>query len=242
MLSEIEPWLQDQKLHRRNLHLGKMDGVHLETVLSIASEVFPRPFFENQDLTGFFRLLQDLRMLLLTLHAAIQFGTGIVDKPTHRGRPSSPHVQQALELINAWENVTAERFAEDSPLWLIKRVPTPKREKTDDEEIVIKQPSTEFIQIALRMINPTIKDAQVFTAIKKALAWRDEFCEFARTTPPKSFIAKLEAFERFKAGDARRFGKSQLRRQFNEQHFSSLPRCLEAKCAHNAVDQTACPS
>jgi hypothetical protein len=178
--------------------LGKVDGVQLETVLSIASEVFPRPFFKNQDLPGFSRLLQDFRTLLLTLHAAIQFGTGITDKPISRGRPPSPYVRQALELIEAWENVTAEQFAEDSPLWLRKRVPTPKREKTDDGKIVIKQPSTEFIGIALRMIDPKIKDAQVFTAIKNALGLRDEFYEFARTRQPKSFVRKLQAFERFK--------------------------------------------
>jgi len=178
--------------------LAKLDGEQLETVLSIAAEISPRPFFENQDLNGFFRLLHDLRTLLLTLHAAIQFGTGIVDQPTRRGRPRSRYVRQALELIDAWENITAEQFAEDSPLWLRKRVPTPKREKTDDKKSVIIQPSTEFIGIALRMIDPKIKDAQVFTAIKNALSLRDTFFEFAQTKPPKSLVRKLQAFERFK--------------------------------------------
>ena len=60
-----------------------------------------------------------------------------------------------------------------------------------------KQPSTEFIRLALRMINPEIKDSEVFTAIKNALKARDELYEFARRRPPQSFVGLLQAFARF---------------------------------------------
>jgi hypothetical protein len=159
--------------------LAKMDIEQLQTVLFIARRVFPRPF-EKRDLGGVFRLLDELQALMLTLHAAIKLGTGISDIPKGKGRPSSPYVRPALELIEAWESITT-----------IKRVPTPKKldvsgPKSKDDEIPTKQPSTEFILIALRMINPKIKDAEVFTAIKKALALRDEWNDFVGRKPPKS--------------------------------------------------------
>jgi hypothetical protein len=176
--------------------LGEMDAGELGNVLSIATEVFPRPFFKNQDPMGIFRLLRDFHNLLLTLHVAIQLGTGRVDRPPCKGRPSSPYVQLTCELIEAWEVVTAEQTWKGSPLW-VKRVPTPKRLEVKDQKIVTKQPSTEFIRIALQMIDPNIEDAQVFTAIKNALSLRDEIYEFIKTRPPKTIIGKLNALERF---------------------------------------------
>jgi hypothetical protein len=180
--------------------LGKMDAEQLESVLSIATELFPRPFFKNQDPIGLYRLLLDFRTLLVTLHAAIQWGTGIVDQPRRRGRPSSPYVNATFKLIEAWEAVTAEQSWKDSPVLVVKPAPTPKRLEVRDRKIVTKQPSTEFIRIALRMIDPDITDAQVFTAIKNALALRDEIYGFIRTKPPKTILAKLNALERFRTG------------------------------------------
>jgi hypothetical protein len=177
--------------------LGEMDAGELGNVLSIATEVFPRPFFKNQDPMGIFRLLRDFHNLLLTLHAAIQLGTGIDERPPGRGRPSSPYVQPTLKLIEAWEVITAEQSWNDLPLLRVKDVPTPKRLDVRDQKIVTKQPSTEFIRIALRMIDPNIKDAQVFTAIKNALSLRGEINEFIKTRPPKTIIGKLNAVERF---------------------------------------------
>jgi hypothetical protein len=179
--------------------LGKMDAGQLGSVLSFATEVFPRPFFKTRDPLGIFRVLRDVRQLLLTLHVAIQIGTGEDDQPRRRGRPSSSYVQQVFELMEAWEVVTAEQlWGEDSPVWVLKRVPTPKKLHVNDKKIVIKQPSTEFIRIALRMINPAITDAQVFTAIKKALSLRDEVHEFIKAGLPKTIAGKLRAFDRFR--------------------------------------------
>jgi hypothetical protein len=178
--------------------LAKLDIEQLETVLLIAGEVLPKPFFEKQDLEGFFRLLDDFGALMLTLYAAIRLGTGISDEPRGRGRPSSRYVLPALELIDAWESVTSERLTDDSPVWFLKRVPTPKRLETDvkDRKFDTKQPSTKFVWIALRMIDPKIKDAEVFTAVKRALALRDKWYDFVRRKPPKQFLSQIEAFKR----------------------------------------------
>jgi hypothetical protein len=183
--------------------LAKMDIEQVQTILFIARKVFPRPF-KKRDLGGVFRLLNELQALMLTLHAAIKLGTGISDVPKGKGRPSSPYVVPALELIEAWESITTTRDREDSPLTFIKRVPTPKKldisgPKSKDQEIPTKQPSTEFILIALRMINPKIKDAEVFTAIKKALALRDQWYDFVRRKPPKSLLGQIEALRRIRS-------------------------------------------
>ena len=164
--------------------LAELDIEQLQNILFIAREVTPQPF-EKRDLSAFFRLLNDYRALMLTLYAAIKLGTGISDVPKGKGRPSSPYVQPALELIEAWEAITATRYCEDSPLEVIKRVPTPKRleasgPKGKDQKYLTKQPSTEFISIALHMINPNIRDAEVFTAIKNALRERDGLYDFVR--------------------------------------------------------------
>ena len=66
-------------------------------------------------------------------------------------------MQPNLKLIKAWEVLTAEQSWTDLPLWVVKRVPTPKRLEVKDKKIVTKQPSTEFIHIALRMIDQNIE-------------------------------------------------------------------------------------
>src|SRR6185503_16435053 len=169
----------------------------LQKVLFIARESF-RQQLEIGNVSSFLRMLNDFKALMLTLHAAIILGTGISGVSKGKGRPPSPYVEPALELIQVWESLTATRYAEDSPLWLMKRVPTPKKleisePKGKDQKYLTKQPSTEFILIALRMIDPKIKDAEVFTAIKKALAERDELYDLIRRNPPKTFIGLVKA-------------------------------------------------
>jgi len=180
--------------------LAKMDIEQLQGVLVIAREIFPQPL-EKRDVSAFLRLLHDFQALMLTLHAAIKLGTGISGLPKGKGRPSSPYVQPALALIEVWETLTATPYWEDSPVAFIKRVPTPKKlelsgPKGKDQKYLTKQPSTEFILIALRMINPKIKDAEVFTAIKNALAERDEVYDFVRRNlrrkPPRSLLGLIK--------------------------------------------------
>jgi len=174
--------------------LTELDIEQLQAVLFIAKEVFPRPFFEKEDLKGFFELLGDFRVLMLTLYAAIRLGTGISDEARRRGRPRSPYVQPALKLIEIWESVTSELMRDDSSVWVIKRIPTPKKLDTSVpvKGFNTKQPSTKFILITLRMINPKIKDAEVFTAIKNALALREKWYDFVRRKPPESFLRRIE--------------------------------------------------
>lgn len=83
------------------------------------------------------------------------------------------HVLPAIELIQLWEHVIAQKSQKGSQTCTIKPVPTPKKNAG-----IIDQPSTEFVRIAFQMISPGIKVSKVFTAIKHALRVQMEFYKF----------------------------------------------------------------
>ena len=115
------------------------------------------------------------------LPAAIKLGTGISGLPKERAT-SSRYVQPALQLIDVWEFLTATRYCVTT-IGVIKRyhakkTKSPSRPKGKDQKYLTKQPSTKLISIALHMINPNIRDAEVFTAIKNALTERDSLYDY----------------------------------------------------------------
>ncbi len=66
------------------------------------------------------------------------------------------------QLIDAWEDLTGENAV------------TPKGTAPGkDREQQASQPSTEFIRLCLKMINPKIKLSEAMTSIKNALSLRD---------------------------------------------------------------------
>lgn len=154
----------------------KMDITHIRQILFFAQRLHPE-FFGKNGVMDFYRALNEFNSMMAALSAAIKLGTGTFDRPRGRGRPPSPYTRPALELIELWEFITAEKPSLSTG-WMIKKVPTPK--KLDIERpkggnhVETKQSSTEFIRLSLRMIKPEISDSEVFTAIKKALKVRDE--------------------------------------------------------------------
>ena len=180
--------------------IGDLDIEQLEKVFYVVEEVFPKPFFEGRNFLEMFRLLYAFRTLMETLSGAIYLGTAITDRGKRKGRPTSRYVSVAVELINAWEIATSERLNNSSG-FVLQRVPTPKRteaklEAKDDWKLFTKQPSTQFVGIVLRIIDPTVKGAEVITAIKKALAFRDKQYEFIRDNSSKSFLDQIKALQR----------------------------------------------
>jgi hypothetical protein len=196
----------------------KLDVEHLLTFWSIAEQL--SPYFEGKTADDVFQGLVDLRILLSAVGVAAQFATA-TSIASSKGRPHSPYIRAAMALIDAWESATAEQLQEDSPLWLMKRVPTPKRldEKGSNKVLNTKQPSTEFVWISLRLINPRIKEAEVFTAIKGALKVRDEFYEFVRSKPPTAIHQRLEKF--FKFRELKKAAESTKRKRAPNSHLHS---------------------
>ena len=178
----------------------RMDGNHTDIAMTFARRFSPQFFRENYDLPGIrvgalLRMLVEIGVLLQTLAAGVTFATGISDAPRKRGRPSSAYTQPAYDLILLWQFWMAEKDA--SGFGTVRPTPTPKRldkldPKIDEEHFGTKQPSTEFIGQALRMIDPKIKTSEIFTAIKKALKLDDRWDEFIRSEDGKKLLRLLD--------------------------------------------------
>ena len=188
--------------------LAELDIGQLNVLLASLGEIKPyRRMIEKDNEFGLVQLLHEVRGVLMILNAAMKFVTGISDKPRGQGRPASQYAIFAIELIDLWEFFTAVTD-QDVPYHRVKRVPTPKSQNAKGAkgkiQKIIKQPSTEFILHALRMIEPEIKDAEVFTAIKKARKLSDERYEFlAVNGPMRSVLKTIEAFAHYSENQAR---------------------------------------
>lgn len=145
-----------------------LDIAQLKSSLNLANQLLPGFFPEGPG--DFAELMHRFQAMLLVLSLALTLATGVSQLPRKRGRRTSEHVLPAIELIQLWEHVTAERLQEGVQVRRIEPVPTPKKDKG-----TIGQSSTEFVRIALQMISPGITDSQVFTAIKHALLTQREF-------------------------------------------------------------------
>ena len=147
-----------------------LDIGQLRPILNLANQLLPGYFPEGPgDLV---ELMRRFQAMFLFLSLALTLATGVSQLPRGKGRPTSEHVLAAIELIQLWEHVTAERSQEGPQILRIKQVPTPKK-----NEGIVDQSSTEFVRITLQMISPGITDSQVFTAIKHALQTQREFYE-----------------------------------------------------------------
>jgi hypothetical protein len=148
-----------------------LDSDHLETVKVAAKWIDQKRFAKDAVLmTDLFEIIQKMRVL----SAAVKIGTGVSAAKKSQGRPPSPYVQAAFELIWLWERITEVRL-NPLPLVQLGHFPTAKKEikENEEREIQATQESTEFCRLAFRMINPNIKLKEVRTAINNALSGRE---------------------------------------------------------------------
>jgi len=103
----------------------KMDIRHVEQILLFAQKIHPQRFAERGVL-DFYRTLNETHVIIEVLAGAMKVATGTSDRPRGRGRPTSPYTRPALELIELWEFITAEKPSWSTG-WIIKKVPTPKK-------------------------------------------------------------------------------------------------------------------
>jgi hypothetical protein len=178
--------------------LLKLDVEQLQLALNIIGEAFPDlPLSKSDSFSSFFHLLAEFSELMMLIHHALRLATGQPDEPKSRGRPRSNHILPAFELMNAWESSTAVQL-NDVEVWERKRIPVPKGlgagvRGLKDEEINSKQPSTIFIGVVMRLIESTIKDSEVFTAIKHALELRDIWSQFIEKSWSQIIRKKMPA-------------------------------------------------
>jgi len=173
----------------------------------IDPSIFPEEIF---NVTSSYVLIIALGTIIRAMKAlspAIRIGTGVAEKKG-RGRPSSPYLQAALELIFLWERILLDAMPEPSPPYYGKRgrvVPVAKKQlglgklKNNKQELEATQVSTESCRLAFHMINPEIKSREVRTAINSARKERSwllvEGLEDARSRhgsdPLKHFIRDI---------------------------------------------------
>jgi len=117
-------------------------------------------------------LIRFTRLFLQGLSSGLSDLTGSPEKKREHRRPPIPYVMDTLGFMNAWENFTG------------KDVVTPKGSaRGPGGEIVGIQPSTEFVRLCLKMIDPDITLSNVHTCIKRAIEFkRKRFAELMEET------------------------------------------------------------
>jgi hypothetical protein len=168
-------------LERAIQDFRRMNYFVLGAALPEVSEKSPR--LKGLDATQVLELLDEYQVFLNALNDAVRTTADVALVPRKRGDKTAYHFVPTLPLMELWESILAtqqDRAARRQG----RGVPTPKRvtevaQSKNKLTFISKQPSTEFIRIALRMIDPTITDAQVFTAIKVARSKRNSLYAMA---------------------------------------------------------------
>ena len=89
---------------------------------------------------------------------AIHTATHFEARPSGRSRPPLPQFVPAVQLMDLWERLTGAEIV------------TPKGVAAGKNKPEATQPSTEFVRLGLKMIDPKITPANTITLIKRALA------------------------------------------------------------------------
>jgi hypothetical protein len=160
--------------------LAKLDGTHIETLWTMASEIDPNEFAER-DYMGLLNQLSSMIHTMKLLTVALPFATGVSGNKRGQGRPPKRYFEAAMEMILLWEIVTAESKPPpyNPDVFFIEAVKTAKKEvKKGEPDIVASKDSVEFCRLVFRMIDPNITLPQVRTAINNARKAREMWLQF----------------------------------------------------------------
>jgi hypothetical protein len=138
---------------------SRMDSEHSSQIALIVApvEAPPSGMSFSEVLNRLERSASELRHLSTAIQVAIMKGitrTRKGRKVSRRGRPPIKYVDQTMHLITFYEKLTG------------KKVVSPRGVSKDGEA---HQVSTEFIRLALKLIDPDIRTAQAITCIKNAV-------------------------------------------------------------------------
>ena len=159
LIREALAGLQDAvgSLENAANRLKFVDMPHWETI-SIVAKSIPSLEVEDFDALNVHRRLAGLMNFLAGLSISIQLGTGVTTSRKGKGRPGDNYLWAAMDLVELWKVISG------------KSVTTPRgtaNAKNDQKEFT--QPSTEFVRLALKMIDPHVTNSEVVTAIRGAL-------------------------------------------------------------------------
>jgi len=136
----------------------RLDIDHMELVAFLLKRFAVSDFWTSLPLVR----LKELQVELGILKFAIMSATGVEEKSS-RGRPHVEYLFAAWELMDLWEAVTR------------LNVPSPKgRAKGKDGREEATQPSTAFVHLGLRMMDPNATLSKAMTSIARVREIKEE--------------------------------------------------------------------
>lgn len=137
-----------------------IDIKHIEQIRNVAHRLPYRTLSNVLDI-DLLKYLSDVRRVLAVLTFSLQAATGITTQPRGKGAPGWKHFLPASELVMLWEEITGTK------------VVTPRGGATGKMgKLESDQPSTEFVRLGLRMIDPKASLANAMTAIRSVMQVR----------------------------------------------------------------------
>jgi hypothetical protein len=143
-----------------------LDLGHIESLMFIVCEVFGAelgPTFQGINYIDFLKKIQNTILLLYICNSALTLATGLTPDKPKRGRPRLPYQHSTVELMSVWESLTGH------PVVVPKGVVEGPKQQPQSP-----QPSTEFIRLCLKMIDPSMTFSNAMTSIKNALTARSK--------------------------------------------------------------------
>jgi hypothetical protein len=137
--------------------MGKLDGAYNQRIVEVMAQ---NPIFEepNYNLGHVLRDLEKAELTLSYYYVALRFSVAFEAIPQGRSPPRLLHFVPTVQLMELWERYTQ------------KKVVAPKGVATGKGGIEeAEQPSTEFVRLGLKMIDPNVTVANTMTLMKQAL-------------------------------------------------------------------------
>jgi hypothetical protein len=143
--------------------LTKLDGVYKQRIVDFMTQI---PLFDepNYNLGHVHRDLDNAQLTLSFFRLALHFARHFEARPEGRSRPPLPYFVPTVQFMDMWERYTHTKIV--AP----KGVAAGKRKSEE-----ATQPSTEFVRLGLKMIDPNISAANTMTLIKRVLADRKKY-------------------------------------------------------------------
>jgi hypothetical protein len=133
--------------------LMKLDDVHRDTFMFTVNKLSLGRFGEM--VGDFARPILEAQLMMQLFSKALQLSTLEPFEQQGRGRPRVKYVPAAYDLVDLWERLTGQ-----------KAVYPKGSAKGKGGLYEAVQPSSEFIRLALQMIDPDITNAQAITCLK----------------------------------------------------------------------------
>jgi hypothetical protein len=156
---------------------SRLKEKHVHDILEVASPGAKKAFRSRDAVKS---LLTRTRVVAEALSVAIPFATGEKPTPPGRGRRGKEYLLPTLELAALWHEISNG-----------SELTTPRSPGKGPKPRLASQQSTVFVTLGLKMINPSISEAQIRTAIKDVRELRKDKAVDFKTLSDKVFADRF---------------------------------------------------